>query len=261
MKSALYTGRVRHRRRAPREHAFDFRLFQLYLDLDEVEQGRVFAGRWLWSVGRRNVAAFRREDYLGDRRIPLKEAVLDVAEETLGRRPAGPVRMLTHLRFWGLCFNPVTFYYCFEPDGETLDTVVAQITNTPWKERHSYVLERSGSDVSGGARCWTFPKDFHVSPFMPMDQTYRWWFAEPGERLLVHMENHESGERVFDATLRMQRQPITGASLARALCVHPWMTAKALLGIYVHAALLFLKRIPFHDHPPRGTRVPLGDPS
>lgn len=259
MNSALYTGRVTHRRFEPRRHAFGFRLFQLYLDLDELD--RVFAGRWLWSVGRRNVAAFRREDYLGDRHVPLKEAVLDKAQEVLGRRPAGPVRMLTHLRFWGLCFNPVTFYYCFEPDGQTLDTIVAEITNTPWKERHAYVLERSSSVPAGGAARWTFPKDFHVSPFMPMEQTYQWWFSDPGERLLVHMENHEPGGRVFDATLNMRRRPVTGRSLARALATHPWMTAKALLAIYGHAALLFLKRIPFHPHPRHDAGVPLGGSS
>jgi DUF1365 family protein len=259
MKSALYSGRVRHRRFAPREHAFTYRLFQLYLDLDELDH--VFAGRWLWSVGRRNLAAFHREDYLGDRHVPLKQAVLDTVEESIGRRPEGPVRVLTHLRFLGLCFNPVTFYYCFEADGETLDSVVAEITNTPWKQRHSYVLERAAGEPSGGATRWSFPKDFHVSPFMPMEQSYQWWFTAPHQQLLVQMENHEQGSSVFDATLTMRRRPISARSLAGVLFTHPWMTGKALAGIYLQAARLFLKRIPVHHHPKHRASAPLGDPS
>ncbi len=264
MRSALYRGRVRHRRVLPRPRAFEYRVFQLYLDLDELD--RVFAGRLLWSVERPNIASFRRRDYLrgprGDTRVPLKQAVLDVAEESLGRRPAGPVRMLTHLRYWGLCFNPVTFYWCFREDGETLDALVAEITNTPWNERHRYVLDADTAERRGDALRWTFDKTFHVSPFMPMEQEYRWSFTPVGERLVVHMENHADGELQFDATLSLARRPITGRTLAAALASHPWMTAKALLGIYGQAARLWLGRTPFHSHPKHLVQpTPSGDPS
>lgn len=127
--SAVYEGVVRHRRGTPRPHAFSYRMAQLYLDLDEVDA--VFRGRWLWSVGRRNLAEFRRADFLGPAEQPLKEAVKDRVEAAIGERPAGPVRLLTHLRYAGVVFNPVSFYYCFDADGETLHSIVAEITNTP----------------------------------------------------------------------------------------------------------------------------------
>jgi DUF1365 family protein len=145
--SCLYEGWVRHRRHAPHAHAFRYRIYMLYLDLDELD--RVFAGRWLWSVNRRNLAQFRRSDYLGDPTIPLAEAVRARVREALGRAPTGPIRLLTHLRYFGHCFNPVSFYYCYAEDGTTLDTIVAEITNTPWKERHSYVLPVAGAQRHG----------------------------------------------------------------------------------------------------------------
>ena len=126
--SGLYMGWIRHRRYAPRAHTFTYKLFLAYLDLSEIDQ--VFAGRWLWSVGRRNVAEFRRSDYLGDPDVPLDTAVRDCVEQHTDMRPTGPIRLLTHLRYFGKCFNPVSFYYCFADDGRTLQTVVAEITNT-----------------------------------------------------------------------------------------------------------------------------------
>ena len=107
--SAIYEGVVRHRRSAPQPHAFRYRMAQLYLDLDEIDT--VFRGRWLWSAGRRNLAQFRRADFLGPPERPLKEAVKDRVEAAIGERPAGPVRLLTHLRYAGVVFNPVSFYY------------------------------------------------------------------------------------------------------------------------------------------------------
>lgn len=254
MKSAVYRGRVRHRRFAPAGHAFHYDLFMLYLDLDELDT--VFDGRWLWSVNRPNLASFRREDYLGASDKPLREAVLERVAQAAGQAPDGPVRMLTHLRYFGLCFNPVTFYYCYDGN-EELAAVVAEITNTPWRERHAYVLTRDDGERQDGRTLWTFPKDFHVSPFMDMDQDYRWRFDDPGDRLRVHMQNLRGERLIFDAALDMQRQPLTAASLARCLLVHPCMTGKALAGIYWQALRLALKRTPFHTHPAKlSERVP-----
>jgi len=167
MYSCLYEGWVRHRRYAPRAHAFRYRLFMLYLDLDELDT--VFRGRWLWSTRRPALAWFRRADYLGDARVPLKQAVLDRVEQATGRRPRGPVRLLTHLRYCGHCMNPVSFYYCFDETGERVDTVVAEITNTPWGERHVYVLP---VDPDQRVLHFRFDKRLHVSPFMAMDLNY-----------------------------------------------------------------------------------------
>lgn len=245
--SAVYVGQVQHRRHAPHPHAFRYPLFMLYLDLAELD--RVFAGRWLWSVGRRNVAAFHREDYLGDPSLPLDEAVRRRYAEVTGRRPEGPIRLLTHLRYFGYSFNPVSFYYCFQPDGETLDGVVAEITNTPWKERHSYVLPVATAANGPDGLRWRFDKRFHVSPFMPMDRGYDWRFNAPASRLFVHMNIERADGRDFDATLTLERRPLSASSLARCLLRHPWITARVVLAIHWQALRLWLKRNPVYDHP------------
>lgn len=245
--SAVYEGSVLHRRHAPHAHAFRYRMAQLYLDLDEVD--RLFEGRWLWSSARRNLAEFRRSDYLGPPDLPLTEAVRRHIERATGSRPPGPIRLLTHLRYAGFVFNPVSFYYCYARDGRTLQCIVAEITNTPWKERHSYVLPVAGAHRDGCALAWTFPKAFHVSPFMPMNRSYAWRFTVPDGDLRVHMDVLREGEREFDARLYLRRLPLTGAALARVLWRYPLMTARVVGAIHWQALRLWLKRNPVHDHP------------
>ena len=245
--SCIYSGTVRHRRFAPRDHEFRYSLFMMYIDLEELPD--LFRGRWLWSADRPAPARFRRADYLGDPAIPLDQAVRDEAERLTGRRPTGPIRLLTHLRYWGFCFNPVSFYFCFDEADERVESVLAEITNTPWKERHVYALERSGEGPIRGS----FDKRFHVSPFMDMDQTYHWNLTEPAHTLAIHMENRKAGGSLFDATLTLQREEITPGSLARALLRHPFMTGKVIAGIHWQALKLWLKRVPVIDHPKKRT--------
>lgn len=253
--SAIYEGQVDHQRIEPRRHFFRQRLFMLYLDLEELPQ--LFAGRWFWSFQRRNLCWFRRADYLGDSNLPLRDCVLERVEQELGRRPTGPVRMLTHLRTLGYVFNPVTFYYCFD-EQDQLEAIVAEITNTPWKERHSYVLDaRTGGE--GGMLSWRFDKAFHVSPFFDMDQHYVWSFSPPGERIDVRMVNLENKQTVFNVGLMTRRRPITARSLAGVLLRYPLMTFRVHLAIYWQAARLYLKRTPFFTHPDK--RQPLQGPS
>lgn len=252
--SAVYTGWVRHRRHRPHPHAFRYRLYLLYLDLGELD--RVFARRWFWSVGRRNLVQFRRADYLGDPALPLDEAVRRRAAEVMGRRPEGPIRLLAHLRTLGHCFNPVSFYYCFRPDGETLDCIVAEITNTPWRERHSYVLDGEAAQRHGSALAWEFPKAFHVSPFLPMQRDYRWRLQPPAAELRVHMDVEQAGTREFDATLVLQRRTLDGASLARCLVRYPLMTLRVVLAIHWQAFLIWLARNPVYDHPRKAQGSP-----
>lgn len=141
---------------------------------------------------------------------PLIEAVRDRVQAQTGRRPEGPVRLLTHPRYFGFGFNPVSLFYCYQPDGVTLDALVAEVTNTPWLERHVYVLPITcnlGSESKPAFRC---AKDFHVSPFLPMDLEYAWHLNRPGQHLVLHMADLDRGDTVFDATLNLTRQTQTG---------------------------------------------------
>lgn len=244
--SALYFGVVRHRRFDAVRHTFSMRLYMAYLDLDELEAA--FAGRWLLSTKRWAPLRFRRADYFGPPDVPLADAVRDEVARHLGTRPDGPVRLLTNLRCLGYVQNPVSFYYCFDRAGR-LVAALAEITNTPWGERHHYVLGAGPAPRRGTTLRATFAKRFHVSPFQPMEQDYVWALGAPGERLAVHMQNRSIAGAAFDATLLLQRAPWSTRNLLRALLRHPWMTAKVALGIYVHALLLWCKKAPFHVHP------------
>jgi DUF1365 family protein len=247
MHSAFYIGRLRHRRYAPVTHAFTYRLCLVWLDLDELDQ--VFRGRWFWSTRSPALAWLRRADFLGDARLPLDQAVRDRVERETGVRPMGPVRLLTQLRSFGHCFNPVSFYYCYDATDTRVEAIVAEITNTPWKERHAYVLPAQGNASPGKQLRFQFRKSFHVSPFMAMDFDYDWRFSQPGARLAVHMENQRAGGTAFDATLILERREITGRSLAAALVRYPFASLRTLGRIHWQALRLLLKRVPFHAHP------------
>jgi DUF1365 family protein len=244
--SAIYEGWIRHRRKLPREHAFRYRVFMMYLDLAEIEH--VFDGRWLWSVERCNLAEFRRSDFHGDPALPLDTAVRDTVQARLGRRPSGPIRMLAHLRYFGHCFNPVVFYYGYADDGATLEWVVAEISNIPWNERHAYVLPVADAATHGDTHGWRFRKEFTVSPFMPIERGYDWRFQEPGADLRVHMNVQAGAHTEMDATLVLERRPLDGRQLARALLHHPVMSASVVMAIYWQALRLWLKGVPFHGH-------------
>lgn len=263
--SAVYEGWVRHRRHSPHPYAFRYRVAMLYIDLAEVD--RLFEGRWLWSARRRNVAEFRRSDYFGDSALSLDEAIRRHVETRTGTRPGGPIRLLTHLRNFGAAFNPVSFYYCYAEDGSTLQAIVAEITNTPWKERHAYVLAVASAQQNGSALRWEFGKAFHVSPFMPMQRDYAWRFTAPGDSLRVHMDvcrpltdNAPDSRaiaapvREFDATLVLQRRPISAGNLARVLLRYPLMTARIVAAIHWQALRIYLRGNPVYDHPGKADR-------
>ena len=247
MKSALYVGTVRHRRFAPVEHAFRYRIFYAYFDLAELPEA--LDGLPGWSARRPAVARFARQDHLGDPAVPLDDAVRAYVESECGVRPEGAIRLLTLPRTLGVAFNPVSFYYCHRADG-SLGHIVAEVDNTPWGERHCYVVDAK-RDNFGSGRVLRFrvPKKLHVSPFHPLTQEYEWSFNTPGRSLVAHMENWEAGARKSDATLVLRRRPLDRRNASLVLLGHPAVALSVLGGIYAQAARLWWKGAPYHPHP------------
>lgn len=245
--SAVYEGTIRHRRFEPVEHEFRYPLFLMYLDLAELPQ--VLDPFPFFSARRRAPARFRRDDFMGDPARPLDECAREAVEEATGARPSGPVRLLAGLRCFGHSFNPVSFYYCFDPPGERVEAIVAEVQNIPWGERHPYVLargERRGSVLSD-----ELEKAFHVSPLMGMEQTYSFRAGEPGERLAVHIESRprEGRGRTFDATLSLRRRELSRRTLTGLLARYPAMSLQVAARIYWQALRLRLKGARYHPHP------------
>jgi len=234
---------------------FHYPLFMAFIDLDELPE--LFDGRLLWSARRAAVAWFRRADYLGDPQMPLREAVGELVMERTGIVLDGPIRLLTHLRYFGHCFNPVSFYYCYEATGERVRAVVAEVTNTPWGERHAYVLPVRDRADHGSTHVLhgQFEKALHVSPLMGMNHTYDWRLSEPSERLSVHIESlGDDGKRAFDATLSLCRSEMTPGALRHALVAYPALTMRLSARIYTHALHLRLRGASYHPHPERSCK-------
>lgn len=243
------TGTVWHRRSAPRDHAFRYRLWFSLLDVDRLQQR--FSRSRLWSLGRFGLVRFRRDDYFRDPDAPgqaLGDAVRDRVDERLGERPDGPVRMLTHLRQWGLAFNPVTIYFAHRADGRLL-AILAEVHNTPWGERHAYVLD--ARNQPGPDYRFRFDKAFHVSPFLPMDLGYDWRFRLENDSLDVHMRvtPGDGDSQLFDAGMRLALADLDTAAMRRLPLTFPLLALKVVGGIYWQALMLYFKRVPFHDHP------------
>jgi DUF1365 family protein len=240
--SALYEGTVRHRRFVDGPREFTHRLALAYVDLDELPE--LVGGRLVRS--RPGFVRFRGADYLagGD-----PEAIRRMATELTGSRPLGPIRILTQLRSFGHCFNPVSFVYCFDSGGERIHSVLAEVTNTPWGERHVYALPGNGAITNGHSE-----KVLHVSPFMGMDHRYDWRVATPDRTLSVHIESASpQGQKAFDATLNMQRRPLDRRSLATLTARYPLANVRVLALIYAHALKLKLRGTTVHPHPEAST--------
>lgn len=243
--SRIYRGTLRHRRFTPRGHAFSYQLWMAWLDLDELPT--LFDGVAGFSARGPALARFRREDYLGPSDRPLTTAVRDELTRQLGSAPEGRICVLTQLRTLGAMFNPLTMYYAYDRDGQ-LAAVLGEVTNMPWRERTCYACRVDPKRHSHHA---TFDKAMHVSPFNPMDMTYRWRFNTPDDQLLLHMENWQDGQRHFDATLTLEAAPATPRVLLATLARQPWISLKTVAGIHFEALRLWLKRIPVYSHPKR----------
>lgn len=245
--SCLYAGLVHHRRHEPVRHDFRYRLCLAFLDLGELPHLNGLAP--FWGYEKRAPICFRRTDYLGDPRVPLDQVVRDVVEQRTAARPLGPIRLLTCPRFFGYCFNPVSFYFCYGANPSEIDCVVAEVTNTPWLERHCYVLPVPAHRRHERVHSFVTPKELHVSPFMDMHQDYHWRVTTPGDRVSVHIGNRKDGRRLFDASMTLRRESLTRASLARSLVLPPLTTVRITAAIYFEALRLWMKGAPFFPHP------------
>lgn len=249
--SAIYTGSVRHRRFHPKQHEFQYQVFMMYLDTKEIAQ--VFSLSPFWSLKHFAPAQFKRSDFhinesskKANEDLSVDESVRKTVFEKKGIQLTGPIRMLANLRYWGFNMNPISTYYCFDDRGENLVAILAEVHNTPWNERHSYVL--TGEDFARKQHV-NFTKAFHVSPFNPIEMMYRWHSSTPSDTLALHLENWQSDQKIMDATMTLRREEISTAALNKILIRFPWMTVKVISAIYWQALKLWWKGVPIFNHP------------
>lgn len=244
---ALYAGTVRHRRRAPKAHEFRYGLFMALLDIDRIPEA--MAVSWLTGYNRWRWAAFFDGDHIGDPLRPLRDRVVTSARRAGVALPDGPIHLLTHLRYAGYVFNPISLYYCYGDDGR-LRRVLADVRNT-YGGRREYWLEPA--DERDGRLRASAAKSLYVSPFMPFDVTYEFLLTPPGDGLVAHInvgpDDGSLRPTMFDATLTLRRRPWTAATLRAALMRQPLMTAKVIGAIHWEAMRLRLKGLPIVPMP------------
>ena len=247
MHNFIYEGRIRHRRCNPVVHQFQYRLFMVYLDLAELPA--LYKSVRLLSSRKWACLSFLEGDHLTHQKDRLLASVHELVKKRTGNAPRGPIRLLTQLRYCGYYFSPLNLYYCFDPQGHRVETIVAEVNNTPWKEQHCYVLwDENRTSVARRLR-FSHAKAFHVSPFMDMTSEYHWRISAPTSSLSVQLSATANSDHFFDAKLTARRRPFTSFQLARAMARYPIMTGQITGAIYYQALRIWMKRCPFFPHP------------
>ncbi len=247
MKSGIYEGIVTHQRFKPLKHIFSYKVFMMYLDLDEIDF--VFDRHWLWSINKPNLASFYRKDHLAGLKIPLKDEIKSLVKNESGYELKGRIRLLTNLRFWFYCFNPISIYYIFDAQDIHVEIMVLEVSNTPWGERHRYILTPDMNTGNFTDQRFLLEKKLHVSPLMSMNYHYDCRFIIKPHELFVKMDCLQDNNRHFSASLRLHRQEINSKNLANILWKFPFMTAKVILLIYYQALITWIKGARFYTHP------------
>ena len=252
IESGIYVGTLRHRRMLPKRHEFTYPLFLAFLDIDRIPELMRVSG--ITSYDRANLVSYRESDHFGDPSLSLRERISHDACKHRIAAPKGKIFLLTHLRYFGYNFNPVSFFYGYDPSGE-FSSVLAEVNNT-FAETHNYWLTPEREVPAGSSKRYQFAKAFHVSPFLEMRQRYDWTFTAPGDGLTVQCMNFEDQSLVFDSTLKLERREWTARELRRAVARYPFLTLKVIAAIHWQAMRLLLKRTPIVHHPGAGNFHP-----
>jgi len=216
-----------------------------FVDIDRIRELTGISR--LLSYNRFNWASYYEGDHFGDPGLSLRQRLERDAAVQGVSLPDGKVFLLTHLRYLGYNFNPVSFFYCYDAQ-ERLQLVLAEVNST-FGESHNYWLWQENELASANAKRYRRAKAMHVSPFMSMKLDYTFTLTPPDRKLVVHMDTIEYGKPFFDATLNLERRAWSAGSLHRALLAHPWMTAKVIGAIHWEALRLYLKKVPVFTHP------------
>ena len=244
MSNLIFKGTVRHRRYTPFKQRFTYNTFMTYFDISSLDT--LFSDSLLFKVNKPALVSCYRSDYHGNPKDSLDYSVRKTVEEKTGTVLEGPIRILTHLRYFGYCFNPVSFYYCFDKSDSDLEMIVAEVSNTPWNERHCYFI----TSKKNKAFRQELKKEFHVSPFWDMDHDYDWYFSDVSESISVNMINYKDSKKVFDATLLLKsNKKLTKLNLFLSVLRFPFSTLMVYLRIHYQAFKLWIKGATFYDHP------------
>jgi DUF1365 family protein len=235
--SSLCTGSLMHHRLEAPEHRFVYPLYMLLLDLDELPD--LDRRLRLFGHNRSRPLGFRDGDHLGPAARPVRDKVEAFLRSQGIEPPGGRVLLLTHPRVFGYVFNPVSFFYCYEPGG-ALVARVAEVNNT-FGDSHAY---------AGASAAWSDKKVMHVSPFFSMAGSYAWGLPEPDpERVEARVDLTREGRTLIQARLVLRPEPLADRALARALVRYPLMTLKVAAAIHFEALRLWRRGAPVFPTP------------